>query len=209
MFEFCENNIDSDTCVVLLHGFGASKEDLLPMQGIFTGAKVISYQAPIDLSQQGYMGGYAWFSLDFTPQGISYDEAEAESVLLDLYKVIDEQRQKFSKLILCGFSQGCILTHALLLRYPGLLDGAIGLSGRYSDFIFADAESKHLVDLPLFISHGSQDDVIPVALGQKIIDFYKNTTVDLQAKIYLMAHDISYECQVDLKNWYQSRFVNS
>ena len=81
--------------------------------------------------------------------------------------------------------------------------------GRYSDFIFADAESKHLVDLPLFISHGSQDDVIPVALGQKIIDFYKNTTVDLQAKIYPMAHDISYECQVDLKNWYQSRFVNS
>ena len=102
----------------------------------------------------------------FTPFGIQYDIPEAEEVVEDLYKEIVIQRQRFKKLIICGFSQGSILTHALFLKYPDLLDGAACLSGRYSEFVFEDAKAEHIKDLPIFVSHGTHDEVIPVQLDK-------------------------------------------
>ena len=207
MLEYLDNEIDSDTCIILLHGFGANKEDLFSLQSLFSQSRVVSYQAPISLAPQGHFGGYAWFSLDFTPFGIQYDIDEAELALDMLYKEISIKRKEYSKLLICGFSQGCILTHGLLLRYPGLLDGAICLSGRYSEFVFEDADTKHLKDFPIFISHGHYDNVIPIDLGKKIISFYKASPAELTSKLYDMAHEISFECQKDVRSWYASHIL--
>ena len=207
MFKFLDNKKDSKTGIILLHGFGADMNDLYSMQSLFPGARVLSYQAPISLAPMGYMGGFAWFSLDFTPSGIEYDIAEAEQVLGDLFKEIQKQRQKFEKLLICGFSQGAILTHALLLRHPGLLDGVACLSGRYSEFVFDDAKHDHVDQLPIFISHGTHDEVIPYASGKQIMSFYKETSANVTANTYGMGHDISYECQRDLETWYKLNFL--
>ena len=202
MLKSVNNKLESDTCVVLLHGFGADMNDLFSMKALFEACHVVSFQAPIDLSNAGYMGGYAWFSLDFTPYGISYNTDEAEEAITQLADQLQDLRKKFKKLVICGFSQGSILAHALLLRYPKLLNGAICLSGRYSEFVFENAASDHLKDTPVFISHGTQDEVIPVELGHKIIDFYKQTGAKLFSKIYPMGHEISLECQQDLVKWF-------
>ena len=207
MFKFIDNQESSKTGVLFLHGFGADMNDLYPMKMLFPNTRVISYQAPISLAAMGYMGGFAWFSLDFTPYGIEYDVEEAEAVLANLHKEIEKQRAHFDRLIICGFSQGAILSHALLLRYPGLLDGAVCLSGRYSDFIFEDVNHEHLKGLPVFLSHGTVDEVIPISSGKEIMSFYEETDANLTSKVYEMGHDISYECQLDLKEWFKSNFL--
>ena len=207
MFKFLDNKKESSIGVILLHGFGADMNDLFSMQSLFAEARVISYQAPVSLASMGYIGGYAWFSLDFTPFGIQYDIPEAVKAVEDLYEQISKQRKNFEKLIVCGFSQGSILTHALFLQYPDLLDGVACLSGRYSEFVFEDAKTEHIKNLPIFVSHGTADEVIPVQLGEQIIDFYKKINADLTSQIYDMGHEINYDCQQDLRNWFKSNFV--
>ena len=203
MLDHLDNKVKSETCIILLHGFGANKYDLYSLKELFPQTRVISFEAPLDLSPIGYFGGRAWFSLDFSPSGITYNTDEAEEALDTLKEEFELRRKDFKNLIVCGFSQGSILAHGLLLRNPGLLDAAICLSGRYSEFVFENADIEHLKNFPLFISHGSHDEVIPLESGQQIIKYYKETEANLYSKVYQMAHEISPECQKDVYEWFR------
>ena len=203
MLEYIENDIDSDTCVALLHGYGANMYDLFDLYNFLPGAKVISYQAPLEIGPMA-PGGRAWFSLDFTPGGIVYNEPEAFEAIETLSGVMKSLREKYSKLIILGFSQGAILAHGMLLQNPGLFDAAICLSGRFNENIFLDEYKENVKDLPIFISHGTFDQVIPIDSGRRIIEFYKDSEANAFAKEYIMSHEISQDCIIDMKNWFES-----
>jgi len=197
-----DNGVDSETCVVLLHGFGANEYDLMGLSELFSGANVVSFQAPIDLSYLGYFGGRAWFPLEFTHSGIEYDESEVLKAIDLITNELKILRASFGKLYVCGFSQGAILTHAVFLKGDVELDGIAGLSGRYNDSVFDPALLKNVVDKPVFLSHGTGDEVIPVSSGREIQKFYEGSGVRLDAHEYRMGHDINFDCQKDIQSWF-------
>ena len=155
MLKKIDNAVDSETCVVLLHGFGADENDLFDLRRLFNGAHVISYQAPIDLTPYGYFGGRAWFPLEFTPYGIEYDEEEVELAVKTITAELQSIRGDFKHFYLCGFSQGAILTHAVFLNNEIEISGIAGLSGRYNDSIFKEELKINIKDKPVFLSHGT------------------------------------------------------
>ncbi len=62
-----------------------------------------------------------------------------------------------------GFSQGCALSIATMLKYPKAIGGMIGLSGMNAFKVVdwtAIPESKKKQDIPVFLYHGESDDTI-------------------------------------------------
>jgi phospholipase/carboxylesterase len=202
MIDSINNSVESENCVVMLHGYGANKHDLFELKRFFPVTHVISLDAPLDLSMMGAPGGRAWFNLDFTPSGITYHEEEIVDILMKLSQKIKSIKSRFKNVILLGFSQGCILTHGLLLQNPDLIAAAICLSGRFSDSVFLDGLKSNLDGKPVFISHGLYDDVIPIQSGREIMEFYKSSQADITIKEYDMGHEISPNCTQDFEEWF-------
>lgn len=204
MLKKIDNSVNSETAVVLLHGFGADENDLFDLQYLFKGAHVISFQAPIDLSPYGYFGGRAWFPLDFTPYGIEYKEDEVRKAITIITEDLKSLRPNFEKMYLCGFSQGAILTHAVFLNSDIEINGIAGLSGRFNKEIFQSDLIDNVAGKPVFLSHGTLDEVIPIQSGREIREFYSKSSAELTAGEYEMGHGIDPDCQRDLMNWYNN-----
>ena len=202
MLNKIDNGLESSNCLVLLHGFGADENDLFDLKSLFPGTHVISYRAPIDLSSFGYPGGRAWFPLDFTPYGIQYNDDEIKKAITIVTEDVYKLRSLYEKLYICGFSQGAILTHALLLNNEVPLDGIAALSGRFNESIFKDELKANIENKDVFLSHGKVDEVIPIESGRQIFSYYESSKANVFSKEYFMGHGIDPECQMDLKTWY-------
>ena len=199
MLQKISANEKADDCVILLHGYGANMHDLWGMKGIFPGKCVISLQAPLMLE----WGGNSWFDIDFTPFGAEYDVLGLEKAVLVVKKFLEGVSKKYKKVWLCGFSQGAIISHAILLRYPQLIEGAACLSGRFVESIFTKKERRLIQKKHLFVSHGTVDQVISYEKGGKAINsYYQGTDAMVSFHKYRMGHEIIPECQVDLKEWF-------
>ena len=84
--------------------------------------------------------------------------------------------------LVMGFSQGGIMTFELGNSYKECLGALAILSGRIMEQTIINNES--LKQTPIFISHGDQDDVLPVT------NFYQSKTY-LQNNNYLFeAHEL-------------------
>jgi len=204
MLEKISCNESLDECVVLLHGYGADMRDLWGLKTLFPGKCIMSLQAPLSLP----WGGFSWFDIDFTPSGARYDERGLEKSILILRDFVEKLNLKYKKVWLCGFSQGSIISHALFVRYQPLIAGAACLSGRFVKSIFTDEQKGKIINKPLFISHGTEDQTIPYESALKIENYYKRSAVDAHFRKYRMGHEISLECQRDLKKWFEKRCLS-
>ena len=70
------------------------------------------------------------------------------------------------------------------------------------DEVFGDPGGAQGIDgMPLFISHGRFDDVIPIESGRAIQQWYEQTNAVLDYHEYDMAHGIDPACLGDLTSW--------
>ncbi len=196
------------TTLLMLHGYGSHERDLLPIGHMLDPTlRVVSARAPIDLSPFGMFGGYAWFHIAQQPGGgISYDEAGAMEALELVHTFLDylaEQAQiDPQRLLIMGFSQGAMLTHGLVLEQRVALRGAIACSGRMVDSIFTpDRDLSKRAGLPMMLTHGTQDELIPVASGRAIRDYYSKTPINVTYREYPIGHGIDENALKDMQSW--------
>ena len=195
--------------IIMFHGYGSNKEDLFGLKSLFNKkANTISVQAPIDLSYLGGYGSYAWFNLDFLPTGIPYKITEVDQAIAKAIEFVEYAKSKYattkSKIIVLGFSQGAMLCHAVTLKAPKLVDASACLSGRMVDELFHNQHDfSKLKNHPMFISHGTEDEVIPINVGGRgIKKYYADKGLDITYQEYRMAHGIDFDCQRDLVQWF-------
>ncbi len=152
-----------ETAVILLHGYGANGADLLDLANVwapsFPSTLFVAPDAP-NLCEMGG-GGFQWFSLsEYTPESM---KAGAKAVYPELEKFISEITEKYNledkKIILCGFSQGTMMSLYTALRMPEKLAGVVGYSGALVDEPSDNAEYQ---DFPVLLVHGENDPVVPV-----------------------------------------------
>ncbi|MDB4835575.1 hypothetical protein OAH12_03200 [Cyclobacteriaceae bacterium] len=182
--------------MILLHGYGSNEMDLhsfadqLPSQYF-----VVSVQAPIALP----WGGFAWFDIDFAGADKKYDFDQAlhsrERIVDFINYMIVNYDIDAENIALLGFSQGAMLSQAVALTEPRLIDKVVALSG----FVFEDvikpiqASTADIKTVDFFIGHGSVDDVVPVEYDRKSRLYLENLGVNLQYKEYPVAHGITPE----------------
>ena len=145
--------------IILLHGWGADADDLLPIgkaivHNLCFDFEIISLKAPTSQSNDS---GRQWYSL-FPP---NWNEAEvAVNKLLESLIEFDKYKISLTKTILLGFSQGAAMAIDAGLRLDmGLV---ISCSG------YAHPKWNPIKNNPVLLSHGLQDEVVPINASREI-----------------------------------------
>ena len=168
--------------IILLHGWGADADDLLPVgKSIIHNScfdfELISLAAP---SFRPNDMGRQWYSL-FPPD---WNEAEiAVAKLLDTLNAFNKTKISLKKTVLLGFSQGgAMAIDAGLSLDLGLV---ISCSG------YSHPKWDPIKNNPVLLSHGLQDDVVPVKASREILKRLGNeANVDNELHEYNCSHTI-------------------
>lgn len=201
--------ITEDTSLlILLHGYGSNEEDLFSFASeLPENLIIVSARAPQTLG----FGSYAWYTIHFNgPEDRFSDIPEALEAQKIIAKFIDEVQGKYAispeNTFLLGFSQGTILSYAIALNYPEKVQKIIALSG-YSnhDLLPTDVHTKDYSKLDFYISHGTVDQVIPVAAAHKTTAFLDQLTIKYCFKEFPVGHGVSPKNFYEFSKWIEER----
>lgn len=191
----------SPPLLLLLHGLGSNEQDLFSFAPHMDPRyRVVSVRAPRAYAY----GGFAWFDIHFgpgMPQPNRVHLAEARKVLLSF---IEEVRIKYnpSRLYLGGFSQGAIMSYQTALTHPSLVSGVLAMSGYVlRDDTLPSVASEALKAMPIFATHGTHDQVLPVFLGRSTRDYLQSLQLTYTYREYPMGHEVNQACFEDCKSW--------
>ncbi len=193
--------------VILLHGFGAPGDDLVPLWRVLDVPRETRFLFPAaPLAMPGYVGGRAWWMIDFERlerlmsghPSISDEEAareipeglaEARALVSAL---VDEAAAKLgaSKLVLGGFSQGAMLACDVTLRREAPPAALVMLSGTLIAAHEWSALAPRRRGLPVFQSHGLKDPLLPFAAAERLRDLLEGAGLPVEFVPFHGGHEI-------------------
>src|SRR5690606_32371553 len=170
--------------ILLLHGFGAEGTDLIPLARALSADTAYRYlvaEAPVALPQ----GGRAWWHIDFAARQARLERGEGLDLRQETPEALPKARALVTSLIektrrelglkprelaLVGFSQGAMLSFdtALHLAEPPACVGL--LSGTFLSEATWRPRFAARRNVPVFMSHGSHDPILPFALSEALRD---------------------------------------
>ncbi len=206
-----ETGPNPDATIIWLHGLGADGNDFVPIakqlqlpptlaiRFIFPHAPI----RPISLNQGAPMRG--WYDLYGLTLGTQEDVAGIKETCQSIFDLCRQQQQlgiKSERIILAGFSQGGAMALYSGLRYPDRLAGIMALSSYLclADSLVAEM-SPHATELPLFMAHGSQDDVLKYEYGQHSAALLKAAGIRPDWHTYVMGHSLCPEEVTHIRQW--------
>ena len=192
--------------LVLLHGVGGNETNLLNLaDGVAPDTLVVLARGPLQL------GGpqFAWFQVRFTATGpqISPEQAEhSRTLLIALLQQLQQQHDIAPQnTVIAGFSQGGIMSASVALSSPESVKGFGLLSGRIlTELEPVLATKERLAKLTVFLSHGEQDNTLPVHWAHRSDALLSQLGVAHSLKLYPTDHGISAEMQADFVAWLAS-----
>jgi phospholipase/carboxylesterase len=181
----------SSRLMVMLHGLGDSIEGYRwwPEAMRLPWLNVLLVNAPDD-----YYGGYSWFDY---PDDLAPGVVRSRKLLFGL---LDDLRAKgfpTEQTTLGGFSQGCLMTVDVGLRYPHRFAGLVGISG----WVFeVDRLVKELSPVArqqrLLMTHGTADPVIPIEKVRPQIPSLQAAGVNVAWREFTKVHTIQGETEL-------------
>jgi phospholipase/carboxylesterase len=206
-----ESGKQPSASIIVLHGLGADGNDFVPVAQELKlnpvgEVRYIFPHAPVmPVTINGGMSMRAWYDILGTDLVRREDERGLRASQAMVEALIDRERERGiepRRIVLMGFSQGCAMTLMAGLRYGQRLAGLVGLSGYLPLAAVTEAE-RHATnhDVPIFLAHGSADQVIPIARATASRDALKAFGHDVEWHEYPMAHSVCAEEIVDLNHW--------
>lgn len=197
--------------VILMHGLGADGNDFVPIAGeldlsavgpvrfVFPNAPVI----PVTIN-----GGYempAWYDIAVADLVAREDEAGLRRSQASIEALIANEKARgipAHRIVVAGFSQGCAMALMTGLRHGERLAGIVGLSG-YLPIAATTAAERHGAnhDTPVFLTHGRQDPVVPLARAEQSRDALVALGHPVEWHEYPMAHSVCMEEIADLNRF--------
>ena len=193
--------------LLLLHGVGSNEQDLMGLAPYLDDRFLVaSARAPLTLGP----GAYAWFEVSFTPEGPVHDQPQAEdsrrTLLEFIPQLVDAYSADPSRVFVMGFSQGAIMTVSLVLTAPRALTAAVAMSGRVlPEMVARRAPDEDLKGLPVLVTHGLADGVLPIRHGRGIRDVLERLPLQLTYREYPAGHEVSAEMLGDIASWLTAR----
>ncbi len=190
--------------LVLMHGVGSNERDLFGLApAVPVPYHLLSLRAPHTLGP----GSYAWFQFGILPDGSRViDERQEAQSRAQAGQVVHAAAAQLgipaSRVVVGGFSQGGIMSLSLLLTQPRLLRAALVWHSRLlPEVVPQQVAPAQLEGRSLWVSHGRQDPVIPLASGQAIRDHIASLPVDLTYREYAGVHEIRPDELNDSMGW--------
>ena len=189
--------------IIAIHGRGTDENDLVPLVLSLSlpNVLVVSPRAPFPFPY----GGFVWY--DLADEVIPEPNTFRSSIDL-LRKFIAEVKQGYpvdsERLLLLGFSQGTVMAYATALLVPTSFLGVAALSGYIPHRSGLPLKLANLNGFPVFISHGSDDLIIPTQFGRESAELLKRAGATVTYREYPMGHEVNEDTMRDLSEWLHS-----
>ena len=186
--------------IIAIHGRGTNENDLVPLVLSLSLPNVllVSPRAPFPFPY----GGFVWY--DLAHEGIPEPNAFRTSIGT-LQKFVEEVKEGYpvdsERLLLLGFSQGTVMAYATALLDPTSFLGVAALSGYIPHQSGLPLKLTNLNGFPVFISHGTDDPIIPVRLGREASELLKRARATVTYREYPMGHEVTENTMRDLSGW--------
>jgi phospholipase/carboxylesterase len=193
--------------VMLLHGFGAPGDDLVPLADVIeapVGTRWLFPEAPLSLNM-GFGDSRAWWIIDFAriqadreagrirdlsveiPQGLTMAR---ERFLVFLRELPRQLSIDYKKTVIGGFSQGAMLTCDAVLHTDYPFAGLVQLSGNLLAQSVWGPLMPDRKGLSVFQSHGLQDDILPHIGAERLRDALTQAGLDTEWHSFRGGHEI-------------------
>jgi phospholipase/carboxylesterase len=198
--------------VIWMHGLGADGSDFVPIVRELKlpqlGIRFIFPHAP--MRAVTINGGFvmrAWY--DILGQDLARQEDERgireSGELVD--QLIDKEIGRgipANRIVLAGFSQGGVMTLQTGLRYPKRLAGLLALSCYLPlATTLQNERSAANQDVPIFLGHGTADDIVPLQRGLAARDALTKLGFKPEWHQYPMPHSVHPDEIADIGAWFQ------
>ena len=193
------------TCV-LLHGFGAPGDDLVPLADELDlpNVRFVFPAAPLELGGL-YGDSRAWWLLDLeklerelaagTPRDRRTEIPEGLPQVRDqVSRLLDQLCARFSipaeQLVLGGFSQGAMLSLDVALHREPKPAGLLLMSGTLLAESEWEPRMASLAKLPIVLSHGRTDGILPFSIAELLRDKLREAGAVVEWVPFVGGHEI-------------------
>lgn len=172
--------------VILCHGYGGDGNDISILANYWKNylpdTIFLCPNAPEKCAVSSV--GYQWFDLmDQSKQQILTKSLVAE---MKLNQLIDEVKVRnnleANKIILGGFSQGCMISLQTGIKRKDKINSIIGYSGKIID---TEHLSKNIVSRPkVILMHGDKDEIVPINFFLEAKEFFIKNNYPVELKSF-------------------------
>lgn len=153
--------------VVVFHGRGADSNDLAdlaPHISLDSDYRFVLPDAPRPFEPMpGYQFGYTWFT-GWPAEPESFHESR-RLLLQFVLQMYDRYKATPEKTVLCGFSQGGMMSIDVGFRLEKPVAGIVVMSGAINEHELPPLSERK--DQPILVVHGTQDEMIPVLAAHR------------------------------------------
>ena len=203
--------------VIVMHGLGADGNDFVPVVpelGLPPRLRVrfVFPHAPMrPVTINAGMVMRAWYDV-FELGGGREDEAGTRASQVRIDGLIGREKGRgmpAGRIVLAGFSQGGAMALQTGLRHPERLAGIAVLSAYLPLALTLPAEASPANrDVPIFMGHGSHDDLIPVGRARRSRDLLVEQGFKVAWREYAMGHSVCAEEIGDIASWLREVLVS-
>lgn len=184
--------------VIWLHGLGADGHDFVPVVEMLDLPNIRFILPHAPYRNVTINNGYemrAWYDIFGLTTGHQEDEIgirESQAYIESLIETELSRGIPSHRIVLAGFSQGGAVVLHTGLRYQQKLAGVIALSTYLPLQSSLQLEkSPANQDTPIFMAHGSQDDVISMSTCQASLEALRAENYQVHFHKYPIAHSVS------------------
>lgn len=193
--------------IILLHGFGAPGDDLVPLAQVLSvpaGTRFVFPEGPLSLNL-GFGDSRAWWMIDMARIQADRASGRIRDLSNDIPKGLAAARERVVALlddvtrrlganptttIIGGFSQGAMLACDVALRAERPFAGLVQLSGN----LRAKQEWSPLMlkrkGLPVLQSHGTHDEILPYVGAERLRDELARAGLSVEWISFRGGHEI-------------------
>jgi len=201
--------------VIWLHGLGADGSDFVPIVPELKlpaspGVRFVFPHAPVrPVTLNMGMRMRAWYDIKtLTAEGRA-DEAGLRESVERVGRLISAERAlgiDAGRVVVAGFSQGGAVALHAALRHPEPLAGVLGLSCYLPlQATLAGEAADANKPTPILMCHGTQDPVLPLALGLTACNWLRAAGYRVDWKEYPMQHQVCLPEIQDIAAWLRAR----
>ncbi|HYC22322.1 MAG TPA: alpha/beta fold hydrolase [Candidatus Bathyarchaeia archaeon] len=193
--------------IIALHGFGSTALELLgQLEPLIRRERFLwiapEAEAPVATEGGAASAGRGWFP--FTPANRPTSQSIAQAVA-GAREFVEEACLRYpidrSRLVLLGFSQGGVIAYALALSDPSRYRALVALSSWLSNDLLRALPDADRRRFPVWVQHGTRDEVIMVSRGRDSAARLRELGVELRYREYDAAHEVVAPSLAELADW--------